>query len=460
MAQQEEYDLLVIGAGAAGSSAVTAVAKKGKRVALVERNLLGGTCLNYGCDPTKTLLHSANLLYTAQHAKGYGLHLTGVTYEWNDVKERVQQVIKQLRGGTLEEAQANLERQGIEFLHGEASFVSPNEVVVAGRSIFAKQIIIATGCETTVPPMKGLQETGFITNVQAVALPTLPHSMAIIGGGSIGIEFAQLFHRFGVEVTVLEHGPTILDKEDREIATNLGELLTREGIRLETHIEINNVQREGVSKKLTLRSGERPEEELVVDEILLAVGRRPFLKSLHTEAAGVQTTEKGIIVDDTLRTTAPNIWAAGDVASKYQFTHVASKQGELAAHNAFAREHQSFDDRVIPWVTFTSPVLAHVGKTEEQLQEEKVEHRVLRLSLRENERAIMMGETAGFVKLLVDTEDRILGAHILASDGDNLLAPFILAMHANIPISTIASTMLPYPTLSEVVHQAANKLYT
>jgi pyruvate/2-oxoglutarate dehydrogenase complex dihydrolipoamide dehydrogenase (E3) component len=303
-----------------------------------------------------------------------------------------------------------------------------------------------------------LKETGFITNVQAVELPTLPHRMAIIGGGSIGIEFAQMFHRLGVDVSVLEHGPTILDKEDREIAANLSEMLTGEGIRLETHTEIKQVQLDGASKKLTLRCGERAEEELIVNEILLAVGRRPILKSLHLEAAGVQANEKGVVVDDTLRTTVPHIWAAGDVASKYQFTDVASKQGELAAHNAFASKPQPFDDRVIPCVTFTSPALAHVGKTEEQLQEEKVEYRVVRLALRENERAIMIGETDGFVKLLVNAEDKILGAHILALDGDNLLAPFVLAMQANIPISTIASTMLPYPTLSEVVSQTANKL--
>src|SRR6266487_922885 len=455
----EEYDLLVIGAGAAGSSAVTTVVKNGKRVALVERNLLGGTCLNYGCDPTKTLLHSAHLLYQAQHANRYGLRIPSATYEWQDIQKRVQQVIRDLRGGTLEEVQANLERQGIEVLHGEATFVSPNEVQIAGQPLFAKQIIIATGCETIVPPMKGLREAGFMTNVQAVALPALPNSMAVIGGGSIGIEFAQFFNRFGVNVTVLEHGPTILDKEDREIAANLCDMLTGEGIRLETNTEIKQVQLDGASKKLTLRCGERAEEELIVDEILLAVGRRPISKSLHLEAAGVQTNEKGVIVDETLRTTVPHIWAAGDVASKYQFTHVASKQGELAARNAFAHESQSFDDRVIPWVTFTSPALAHVGKTEEQLQEEKVEHRVVRLSLHENERAIMMDETEGFVKLLVDAEDRILGAHILAFDGDNLLAPFVLAMQANISVSTLASIMLPYPTLSAVVRQAANKLY-
>jgi pyruvate/2-oxoglutarate dehydrogenase complex dihydrolipoamide dehydrogenase (E3) component len=360
---EAKYDLLVIGAGGAGSSAVTTVDKSGKRVALVERNLLGGTCLNYGCDPTKTLLHTAHLLYQSQHIHRYGLRIPTVTFEWKDVQASVQQVITRLRGGTLEEAQAHLERQGIELLHGEATFISPNEVLIAQKIIFAKQIIIATGCETIVPPIEGLKEAGFITNVQAVALPSLPPRLAVIGGGTIGLEFAQLFHRFGAQVTVLERGSTFLDKEDRELAGHLCEMLTKEGI-----------------------------------------------------------------------------------------------CGELAARNAFAQEPQPFDDRVIPWVTFTSPALAHVGKTEEQLHEDKVEYRVAHLSLDKNERAMMMGENEGSIKLLVDTEGKILGGHILASEGDNLLAPIVLAMQANIPITTLASTLQAYPTLAEGIRQAASLL--
>ena len=455
---KKEYDLLVIGSGAAGSSAVTSVAKHGRRVALVERNLLGGTCLNYGCDPTKTLLHIAHLLYQANHAEHFGLRIPTATFEWKDVQAWIQQVLKRLRGGTLEEAHANLTRQGIDLLHGEATFVAPHEVLIAGEAISAAHIIIATGSETIVPPIEGLKEAGYITNIQAVALPTLPHRLAIIGGGTIGIEFAQIFRRFGVDVTVLERGPTILDKEDRELAELLCKSLTEEGIRLETNAELKRVRRDGGCKRLTVRCGEHAEEDLDVDEILLAVGRRASYDSLHLEAVGVKTTRKGIVVDAALRTTVPNIWAAGDVVSEYQFTHVASEQGKLAAQNAFAPEPQSFDERVIPWATFTSPALAHVGKTEEQLQEEKGEYRVTRFSLRENERAIMMGETDGFVKLLVDPKGQILGGHILASGGDDLLAPIVLAMQANIPISTLASTLLPYPTLSEAIRQAASKL--
>jgi dihydrolipoamide dehydrogenase len=453
-----KYDLLVIGAGAAGSSAVTSIAKEGRRIALVERHILGGTCLNYGCDPTKTLLHIANLLYQAHHSNQYGLRIPTATFEWKDVLARVQQVITRLRGGTPGEASDKLVQQGIDVLEGEASFISLHEVVVDGKTISAERIIIATGSETIVPPIEGLKEAGFITNVEAVGLPDLPRRLAVVGGGAIGMEFAQMFHRFGVDVTVLERGPTMLDKEDRELADQLCKLLTSEGLRLEINAELKRVQRDGACKRLTISCSGRKEEELVVDEILMAIGRKPSFESLHLGAAGVKTTKKGIIVDATLRTNVPHLWAAGDVASEYQFTHVASEQGKIAARNAFATDPQAFDDRVIPWVTFTNPALAHVGKTEEQLREAGVKYKAARMPMSENERAVTKGETEGLVKLLLDIEGKILGGHILAEGGDELLAPIVLAMHANLPASTIASTILPYPTMAEAVRWAADRL--
>lgn len=452
---EQIYDLLVIGAGAAGSSAVSAARKDGRRIALVERNILGGTCLNYGCDPTKTLLHTARLLYKAQHAERDGLHITGAQANWAQVLARVQQVIQKLRGGTNEEAMAQLAREGIDVLQGEASFVTPHQLSVAGQSVIAERIIIATGCETLVPPIEGLDEAGYITNVQAVSLAALPRRLAIIGGGAIGIEFAQMFQRFGVEVTVLERGSQMLDKEDRELAQTLCELLSHEGIRMETGAELKRAQKDGECKRLTVHHSSGEEEELVVDEILLALGRRPMLQSLHLEAAGVKSGKKGIEVDTTLRTNVPHIWAAGDITGGYQFTHVAAEQGKLAARNAFAREAQSFDDRAIPWATFTDPALAHVGKTEEQLREEGVAYHVGRMSFSQNERAIIEGETAGLVKLLVDEQGMILGGHILAAHADDLLAPIVVAMHAKIPVNALAATILPYPTLSEAVRGAA-----
>jgi pyruvate/2-oxoglutarate dehydrogenase complex dihydrolipoamide dehydrogenase (E3) component len=370
----------------------------------------------------------------------------------------VHQVINHLRGGTIEQARDHLVQQGIDVIHGEATFVSPHEVSIGGRVVSAERILIATGSETLLPPIEGLEEAGYITNIEAVSLPSLPRRMAIAGGGALGIEFAQMFHRFGVDVIVLEKSPTILDKEDRELAEKLCQMLTDEGIRLETDAELKRVERVGDGKRLTVKYGKRGEEKLEVDELLMALGRKAAFEVLHLEKAGVKTSEKGVIVDTTLRTNVPYIWAAGDVASKYQFTHVASAQGKLVAHNAFSEHAQAFDDRVIPWVTFTNPALAHVGKTEEELREEGTEYRVARMPFSENERAIMVGETEGLLKLLVDAKGNILGGHILGERADDLIAPIVLAMHANMPVEKLASVILPYPTMSESLSQAAQKL--
>ena len=455
--QANDYDLLVIGAGAAGSTAASTAAQNGIRVALVERDKIGGTCLNYGCDPTKTMIHIAGLLYHAHQAEQFGLRISDAKADWTSVMSWVQQVQLRIRGGTSEEAAAQLSDKGIQVLQGEASFVSPHELTVGGKTVSANRIIVAAGSQEVIPPIEGLNEAGFITNVEAVSLPTLPNRLAVVGGGAIGIEFAQMFHRFGVEVTVLERSSMILDKEDREVADTLCSLLEKEGLRLETSAELKHVQHDAQGKCLTIRCGDRAVEQLVVDELLLAIGRQPSVASLQLEKAGVKTSKKGIEVDATLRTNVPHIWAAGDITGGLQFTHVAYEQGKLAAHNAFAQEPQTFGNRVIPWVTFSDPALAHVGKTEEQLRQEKVEYRATRLYFKDVERAIAEGATTGLVKLLIDKQGKILGGHILAPKAGDLLAPIILAMHAGLPAETVASTIIPYPTMIEGVRWAANQ---
>ncbi len=455
---QYTYDLLVIGAGAAGNTAATTAAQNGTRVALVERDKIGGTCLNYGCDPTKTLIYIASLLHHAQHAEKYGLRIDDARSDWASVMSWVHQCINRIRGGTAEDAARDLSSKGIDVLMDEATFISPHELSIGDKSISAEHIIIASGGKNVVPPIEGLHDVGFISNVEAVSLSSLPRRLAVVGGGAIGMEFAQMFHRFGVEVTVLEHSPQLLDKEDREMADTLCKLLTQEDLRMETEVELVRIQRNSQGKCLTIRCGKREEEQLVVDEILLAIGRQPALAALHLEKAGVKTGKKGIEVDDTMRTNVPNIWAAGDVTGGYQFTHVAYEQGKLAAHNAFAQKPQPFDGSVIPWVTFTDPALSHVGKTEEQLREEKTAYRVERMYFKDVERAVAEGETEGLVKLLVDQQGKLLGGHVLAPKAGDLLAPIILAMHAGISVETLASTIIPYPTMAEGVRWAADKL--
>ncbi|HEX5691652.1 MAG TPA: NAD(P)/FAD-dependent oxidoreductase, partial [Roseiflexaceae bacterium] len=335
---EKSFDVLVIGAGPAGGGAAAAAAEGGASVAQVERDQIGGTCLNYGCDPTKALLHTAHLLYNARHAERYGLEIPSAKADWPAVLKHVDRLIDQMRGGDDAQAREKIAReQGIKLFKGEARFVSPHEVAVGKRTLRAEQFIIATGSQAVVPEIDGLQQAGFITNKEAVSLRELPRRLAIVGGGPIGIEFAQMFARFGVEVTVLEQAPTMLAKDDRELADTLCELLATQGIRLETEAEVTQVRRAEGGKRLTVTHKGGETEQLEVDELLIAIGFKPAIEALDLQAAGVETDDKGIVVDKLLRTSVPHIWAVGDVASEYQFTHVAFEQGRLAAQNALAK---------------------------------------------------------------------------------------------------------------------------
>ncbi len=454
---ENEYDLIVIGAGGAGSTAASTAAGLGKRVALIERDKLGGACLNYGCDPTKTLLHTAHLLYQAQHAAALGLSLPHAAADWPKVQAHVRQVQETIRGGTPEQARAGIAEQGVDLFMGEAVFMSAHEIHVNGAPLRSARFIIATGTVASIPDIEGLAEIGYITNVEAVALAELPQRLVVIGGGPIGLEFAQMFSRFGVQVVVLERGPQPLPREDRELAMALCTQLTAEGIRLEFGAEVYCGEIDARGKHVHVHSQAGKDEEMVADQILVAVGRRPALHALNLAAAGVQTTENGIVTDATLRTNVPHIWAAGDITSPYQFTHVASDQGELAAHNAFARAPQAFDDRVIPWVTFTDPELARVGASEADLQDAKIDYRVGRVNFDKLDRAITNNQTAGSVKLLADADGKILGGHILGANAGDLIAPVVYALRFGLTVEMVAAAMLPYPTMAEAVRWAAGQ---
>lgn len=452
---KNEYDLIVIGAGGAGSIVATSAAGMGKRTALIERDKLGGNCLNYGCDPTKTLLHSAHLLYQAQHASALGLRIPQAEADWAAVQAHVRQVQKIIRGGTLEQARAGIAAQGIDLIMGEAMFTSPHEIRVNGDVLCGKRFVLATGTVAFIPEIEGLSEVGYITNAEAVSLPDLPKRLVVIGGGPIGLEFAQMFSRFGVQVVVLEREKLPLLREDPELALALCSRLRAEGIRLVFGAEMRCGEINAHGKQIHVHCEDGKEETLRADQILVAVGRRPALEELNLDAAGVHFTDKGITTDATLRTNVPHIWAAGDITSQYQFSHVAAAQGKLVARNVFARKPQAFDDRIIPWVTFTEPELARVGMTEADLQEAKIEYRVGRVDFKKLDRAIVNDQTYGSVKLLANKDGKILGGHILSSNAGELIAPVVYAMHFGLTVKMIAQTMLPYPTMAQAVRWAA-----
>ena len=452
------YDVLVIGAGAAGSTASSTARERGAHVGLIERDQIGGTCLNYGCDPTKTLLHIAGVLHQARHSSSYGLRFSGIDYNWSAVQEYTHKVINQIRGGTSNQASEHLRQQGIEVIKGEAHFLSPHEVQTGEQTIYAEQIVITAGSETSILPIEGLKEAGFITNKEAVSLPALPARLAVIGGGAIGMEFAQMFHRFGVQVTVLERDQHLLDKEDQELVDILRDLLAQEGLSMLTGADVQHVERTAHGKQLVYQDTRGEKKTLEADEILFSIGRKPDLAALNLEAAGVQISKKGIAVDNMMRTNVPHIWAAGDVTGGYQFTHFATEQGRVAGYNATARQPKPLEPHHVPWVTYTDPSLAHVGQTEEQLRQAGIPYKVSRVRFSDIERAVADGHVEGLYKILVDEQGHILGSHILGINAGDLLAPLIVAMQANIPVAELAAAIMPYPTLVEGMRRAAGQI--
>ena len=460
---EDRYDLVVIGAGGAGSTAAAEAIARGAKVALVERWKVGGTCLNVGCDPTKTQVRSAEIRHLARHAARFGIEVPEARTDWPTVIERVERVIDTIRGG---DGDRNIRESGIALYKGHARFRSPHEIEVSKEEpavLRAEKVIVATGAAQRLPPIAGLADAGFITNVEAVTLPVLPRSLAIIGAGPVGVEFAQIFARLGVEVSLFASRERILPAEDDDLTPVLEVVLEREGVRVETRARVRRVEAEDGPDGRTRRvTAERNGDSVTarVEEILVATGRTPVADGLNLEAAGVEYGPGGIVVDDMLRTTAPHVWAAGDVTGVAPFTHVADYQARIAEFNALSgRPPRHADYRVVPRVTFTDPELARVGLTEREARAAGHDVRCATVQVQDLARAITAGETDGLVKLVLDrATGLLLGGHVLAARGGELLGEIALAMRLGLPVSALSDTIHAYPTFSEGVFWAAYEL--
>ncbi len=429
----------------------------GARVALVERDKLGGDCLHTGCVPTKTLVKSARVASLIDHSEEYGIKTSGYEVNFPAIMDRMVRVV---RSAGEHDDPDRIRGLGVDVFLDEARFTSPDEVAVDGRRLTTRNAIIATGSHSTAPPITGLEDVGYLTHVEALRLRRLPRSIVVVGSGPIGCEFAQIFARFGSDVVLISSSPLPLPKEDVEVGEVLKQVLVSDGVTFHGGYKVEEARTEGDEKVLISRNERDKTVEARGEEILIAAGRAPTAESLGLENAGVELEKKGLKVDEKLCTTAPNIYAAGDITGKYLFTHVAEYQARAALRNALFPIKTKADHRVVPWTTFTDPEVARVGLTEEQARREhNGQVRVFRQPFSGVDRAVVDGETEGFVKIVTGKRGRILGGHIIGPDAGNLIHEIVLAMQKNIPIGTLSTTIHVYPTLAQANQRTADNYY-
>ena len=447
------YNLVVVGAGTAGLISAIGCAALGGKVALVERRLMGGDCLNAGCVPSKCLIRSSRAAAQTASADRFGLtpHEASAS-DFPAVMER----LRRLRAGiSRNDSARRYSELGVHVFFGEASFQDHQTVTVRGIPLRFRKAVIATGGSPVCPDIKGLAESGFRTNETIFDLTELPPRLAVIGGGPIGCELAQAFRRLGSQVTVIQN-TRFLPREDREASAIIEDTFKREGIEVLLEADVIRVEETGERKRI-ITGTQEGERVIEADEILVGAGRRPNVENLSLSNAGVAfDTAKGIRVDDFLRTTNPRIYAAGDVCMNWKFTHAADAAARIAVQNALFLGRKRLSALNMPWCTYTDPEIAHVGLYEEDARARNIETDTYKVALDEVDRAVVDGETEGFVKILVRKgTDKIVGATIVAAHAGDLISEISVAMAGNIGLKTIADVIHPYPTQAEVIRRAA-----
>nr|WP_319393790.1 FAD-dependent oxidoreductase [uncultured Desulfobacter sp.] len=446
-----DYNLVVIGAGSAGlvTSYIAAAVKAG--VALVEKNKMGGDCLNTGCVPSKALLRSAKMLSYAQRAQEFGFDRARIDFEFKTVMDRVEKVIKKIEPHDSVERYTQL---GVDCIQGEAQILSPYEVEVNGKTITTRSIVLATGARPRVPAIPGLDQVPYFTSDTVWSLRALPQRLVVLGGGPIGCELSQAFARLGAKVTLVGRADRLMGREDDDVSDFIQETFADEGIEMLTGHTVKEIRVDNDQKQLICtRNSDKQEVAVQFDGVLLALGRVANTQGFGLEKLGVALNPNGTVkTDGRLQTSIPNIYAAGDVAGPYQFTHVASHQAWYASVNALFGTFKKFtaDYRVIPWCTFTDPEVARVGMNETDCLAAGIACDVTRYGIDDLDRAIADSEARGFVKVLtVPKKDKILGVTIVGAHAGDLIHEFILAMKYNIGLNKILGTIHIYPTLAE-----------
>lgn len=453
---ENEHDLVIIGGGVGGLVTASVAGQLGLDVVLIEREpKLGGDCLHYGCVPSKTLIRSAEVAHLARTASEFGIDAAVDRIDLGSVMGRVREVVEHIQAHDDPE---RFRSYGVDVRFGEARFVDPHTVAVDDGVVRGRRFVIATGSSPTVPSIDGLEDAGYLTNETVFGQQELPGRLAVMGGGPVGVELAQAFARLGSEVTIIDVAERLLAREDVELSAELTDALRAEGLTVRTGTEVQSVAR-GEGGKVVRCNGPEGAQELVVDEVLVAIGRQPNVHDLTLENAGVDYGRGGIGVDARLRTSAKHIFACGDCCGPYPLTHAAEHQAGVVIANAVFRWPKKIDYRVLPWATYTDPELAQVGLTEAAARDQGLNVQVARFAFKDVDRALAEGDERGQAKLIVH-RGRIVGASILGPHAGELIHEAVLAMQTRAKIGSIVGMVHAYPTLSQIHRRALSSLYS
>lgn len=453
-----DFDIGILGGGSAGLTIAAGAATLGAKTLLIEKAAnLGGDCLHYGCVPSKTLIKTAHVYHTMRQAQKFGLPAMNIPpVDYKQVSNRIQTVIKTIQPHDSAERFCKL---GVQVKFGDARFVDPYTIDLNGDRHTAKNWVIATGSSPAIPPIEGLEQTPHITNKEIFYLDTLPASMIIVGAGPIACEMAQAFARLGSAVTVIQRSDQILSKEDKDMADELMQVMQGEGVTFYTGASLVSVTDSRAEREVTFTVKATGETKtLTADTLLVALGRRPNLDGLGLEEIGVEYTKKGLALDERLRTTQKHIYGAGDVTGASQFTHAAGYEGGIVIRNAIFHLPTKVDYTTLPWCTYTDPELANIGLNEKRAQAAGINYDVWTEPFSRNDRSLAEGEDSGWMKLLVDAQEKPLGVQILGPQAGELVSEWVAALNGNVKLATLYYSVHPYPTLAEINKRVVGNL--
>lgn len=454
-----DFDMGIIGGGSGGLTVTAGAAQFGAKTLLVEKeNELGGDCLHYGCVPSKTLIRTAHIYHFIRNAKAFGLPPVDLPpVDYREVKKRIQSVINTIQKHDSEERFCSL---GAKVEIGSPTFSDEHAIRLNGNTYSAKNWVIATGSSPGIPPIEGLDKTPYITNKDIFSLDHLPKSMIVLGAGPIAIEMAQSFCRLGSHVFVVQRSGQILSKEDKDMADEVMNVLSAEGILFHLNASVIRASDHGDEKEVIIKNGAGKTVHLRAETILVAMGRTANLEGLHLKEIGVAFDRKGLKVDDRLRATQKHIYAAGDVTGTYQFTHAAGYEGGIVISNAIFHLPRKADYTFLPWCTYTDPELASIGMNEKAAKAAGIEYSVWTEAFKDNDRSLAEGERAGKIKMLLNEKEKPLGVQILGPQAGELLNEWVAVLNGKVKLSTLASAIHPYPTLGEINKRVAGTFFS